>query len=394
MIKREGYLNEIRPFYNKNIIKIITGIRRSGKSTLIHQIIEDFLSHGVKQENIIHLNLDDYGNKDLLNKDDLYNYINKRISNEERTYIFIDEIQEVDEFEIIMNTLLLNKKLDIYITGSNSKMLASEFATYLTGRYVTISVYPFSFSEIADAYPDIDKQELFLDYVDFGGFPQLIAFEDARSKKNLLKDLYNSIVIKDLTDRYNIRDTSMFNKFLIYLVNTIGSLFSAKSINDYIKSEGRSISRDTIYNYLKYAKEAYFIYSVERYDIKGKKLLTTNEKIYVNDQGFRGLFFNNGKDIEKVLENIVYFELLRRGYNVYVGNIDGKEVDFIATKGEDRIYIQVTYILASEETIEREFGSLLAIEDQYPKYVISTEKFNRSREGIKHINIVDFLLKK
>lgn len=392
MIIRENYLRKIRPFYNQNIIKIITGVRRSGKSTLLMQIIDEFKNKGVNEQNIIHLRFDEYSNRNLLNANVLSNYLNAKITNNGRYYLFLDEIQGVENFEKIVNELNNKGNVDLYITGSNSTLLASEFATFLTGRYVAFEMFPFSFKEFVAYKESTNFDELFVEYVNFGGFPQTLIIKDTMAKKNLLTDLYRSIVIRDIVQRYNVRDISLLDGYYKYLLNTIASLFSATSVSNYLKSENRKVGRETLYNYKKYAEDVYFLYSVPRFDIKGKRILQTNEKIYINDQGFRGIFFNNENDIEKILENIVYFELLRRGYEVYVGNIGNKEVDFVATKNGEKIYIQVAYILFLDQTIEREFGVFSEVTDGYPKYVISTDKFDMSRDGIKHVNIIDFLL--
>ena len=392
MIVRENYLSKIRPFYNKNIIKVITGIRRSGKSTLLIQIINEFKTNGINDERIIHLRFDEYSNRKLLDPDELSKYLNNRIIDNEKYYLFLDEIQEVEHFEKIINELNNKGNIDIFITGSNSTMLASEFATFLTGRYVSFEVYPFSFKEFVEYKGNDNLETLFLEYINFGGFPQTLIIEDQESKKNLLTDLYNSIVIRDIAERYNVRDISLLDSYLKYILNAMGSLFSATNISNYLKNEKRNVGRETLYNYKKDAEDVYFIYSVPRMDIQGKKILQTNEKIYINDQGFRGIYFNNQKDIEKILENIVYFELLRRGYKVYIGNINNKEIDFVAIKNEEKIYVQVTYILSLDKTIEREFGVFNEIKDHYTKYVISTDKFDMSRHGIKHLNIIDFLM--
>lgn len=393
MIIRENYLKQIRPFYDKNIIKIISGIRRSGKSTLLIQIINELIDKGVSSNNIIHLRLDEFGNEHLLDEQSLFEYINERINSKDKYYIFLDEIQEVNNFEKIINQFNNLGNIDIYITGSNSRMLASEIATYLTGRYVSFQIFPFSFKEFVEYKSEVnDLDKTFLEYVKFGGFPQVMLFDEEQSKKVLLRDLFDSIVIKDITERYSVRDVSLLDNYLKYLLNTIGSLFSAQSISNYFKNEKRNIGKETLYNYKKYAEDVFFLYSVPRYDIKGKRLLQTNEKLYINDQGFRGIFFNNEKDIQKILENIIYFELLRRGYEVYIGALNTKEIDFIGVKNNNKIYIQVTYLLASEKTIKREFDVLNEVNDQYPKYVISTDKFNMSRDGVKHLNIIEFLL--
>ncbi len=391
MMIREDYLKQIRPFYHKNLVKVITGIRRSGKSTLLLQIQQELISGGVDASQIIHLNLDFYQHEHLRYKDALYQYIIDHL-HQEKSYVFIDEIQEVEAFETIINSLNSYQNVDIYLTGSNSKMLSGEYATYLTGRYVSFEVFPFSFKELSIYYPEKSQEKIFNDYIIYGGFPQVQMFSGDADKKTLLTDLYHSIVVKDIAERHKIRNVSSLEKYLVYLNNTTSSLFSAENITAYFKNEGRTISKETLYNYIRYAKDAYYIYSAQRYDINGKKLLTTNEKVYINDHGFRSIFFNNQRDIEKILENIVYFELLRRGYKVYVGNIDSYEIDFVAEKGNEKIYIQVSYMLSSETTMKREFRSLLKVADQFPKYVLSMDQLDMSSEGIKHRNIIGFLL--
>lgn len=391
MMIREDYLKQIRPFYHKNLVKVITGIRRSGKSTLLLQIQQELISGGVDASQIIHLNLDFYQHEHLRYKDALYQYIIDHL-HQEKSYVFIDEIQEVEAFETIINSLNSYQNVDIYLTGSNSKMLSGEYATYLTGRYVSFEVFPFSFKELSIYYPEKSQEKIFNDYIIYGGFPQVQMFSGDAEKKTLLTDLYHSIVVKDIAERHKIRNVSSLEKYLVYLNNTTSSLFSAENITAYFKNEGRTISKETLYNYIRYAKDAYYIYSAQRYDINGKKLLTTNEKVYINDHGFRSIFFNNQRDIEKILENIVYFELLRRGYKVYVGNIDSYEIDFVAEKGNEKIYIQVSYMLSSETTMKREFRSLLKVADQFPKYVLSMDQLDMSSEGIKHRNIIGFLL--
>lgn len=391
MIIREHYLNQIRPFIDKEVIKIITGIRRSGKSTLLEQIINELKEKGVNINQIIHLKLDLFENNYLRDKNNLFSLINNKLHKTRKTYLFLDEIQEVLGFEDIINSLL-HKNVDIYLTGSNSKMLSSELSTYLTGRYVLFEVFPFSFKEYLDYHKPNNIDTAFLDFINYGGLPQVQTFKDGSDKKRLLRDLYNSIVVKDIIERYNIRNVNQFERFIIYLTNIVSKQFSAKNVTNYFRSENRTISRESLYNYLNYAKEAFFIYSSPRLDIQGKKLLETNEKIFINDQGFRSVFFNNEADIEKILENIIYLELRRRGYEVHVGYEGEYEVDFIAIKGGEKKYFQVSYLLASEKTIEREFKALLLIKDQFSKYVISMDKVNLSREGVVHINIIDFLL--
>ena len=392
MIIREIYLKEIRPFYNKSLIKIISGIRRSGKSTLLGQIKSEMIEAGVMEKQIIQINFEDYKNRELKNSDLLYEYIENNLSNSKKTYIFLDEIQEVKGFEKVINSLNATKDVDIYITGSNSKMLSSEFATLLSGRYISFNIFPFSFKEMKDMYIDKEIEKLFNLYIKFGGFPMVQYFETDNQKLAVLEDLYNSIVIKDIVKRNNVKSVERLDKFISYMLNTISSLFSGKNIVNYFKSEGRTISKETLYNYVKYLNEVMLIYTAKRYDIKRKRLLTTNEKYFINDQGLRAIKFNNVSDIEKILENIVFFELLRRGYKVTVGEINGKEIDFIAEKQGNKEYYQIAYIMESKETRDREFSSLLLVKDQYPKYVLTMDKQDFSTSGVVHKNIIDFLL--
>lgn len=375
-----------------DLIKVIVGIRRSGKSTLMKQIIDELQVNGVKQNQIIYLNFEDYRIRELRNPDKLYDYIDERVINKSKMYIFLDEVQEVDQFEYVVNSFNATRNVDIYLTGSNSKMLSGEYATLLTGRYKSFKIFPFSFKELITYHRNKNKKEVFNDFIKYGGFPVIQGFETEEQKRAILKDLYDSIVIKDIVQRHNVSGVDALDKYISYLLNTVGSQFSAKNIVSYFKNEGRIISKETLYNYISYAKEVLLIYSAKRYDLKGKKLLTTNEKYFVNDQGLRATKFNNEKDIEKILENIVFFELLRRGYEVTVGNIGDKEIDFIATKNNAIEYYQVTYIMEQLKTREREFGSLKMINDQYPKCVLSMDEVNFSQNGIQHKNIIDFLL--
>ena len=392
MIKRELYLDQIRPFMETDLIKVIVGIRRSGKSTLMKQIIDELRNQGIPQEQIIYLNFEDYRIRIYKNPDHLYDYISKKIVEGTKTYIFLDEVQEVTNFEQVVNSFNATKNVDIYLTGSNSKMLSGEYATLLTGRYKSFKIFPFSLKELMIYHKNKSRKEVFNDFIKYGGFPVVQGFDAEDQKRSILKDLYDSIVIKDIVQRHGVSGVDVLDKYISYLLNTIGSQFSAKSIANYFKNEGRVLSKETLYNYINYTKDVLLIYSAKRYDLKGKKLLTTNEKYFVNDQGLRATKFNNEKDIEKVLENIVFFELMRRGYEVTVGNIGDKEVDFIATKFNEISYYQVSYIMEQSSTRDREFGSLKMIDDQYPKYVLSLDDVNFSQSGIQHKNIIDFLL--
>lgn len=392
MIKREFYLKQIKPFMRTDLIKVIVGIRRSGKSTLMKQIIEELFESGVKQNQIIYLNFEDYRIRDYKDPDKLFDYLDKLVIDGRKTYIFLDEVQEVSNFEQVVNSFHATKNVDIYLTGSNSKMLSGEYASLLTGRYKSFEIFPFSFKELIIYHKSKNKKEVFNDFIKYGGFPVIQAFDTEDQKRAILKDLYNSIVIKDIVQRHNVSGVDALDKYISYLLNTVGSQFSAKNIINYFKNEGRIISKETLYNYINYAKDVLLIYSAKRYDLKGKRLLTTNEKYFVNDQGLRATKFDNENDIEKILENIVFFELLRRNYEVTVGNIGDKEIDFIATKNNEVEYYQVAYIMERLSTREREFGSLNMINDQYPKFVLSLDDVNFSQKGIQHKNIIDFLL--
>lgn len=392
MIKRELYLTQIRPFIQTDLIKVIVGIRRSGKSTLMKQIIEELQESGINQNQIIYLNFEDYRIREYKNPDTLYDYLDQLIVEDSKTFLFLDEIQEVNHFEQVVNSLHATKNVDIYLTGSNSKMLSGEYATLLTGRYKSFKIFPFSFKELVMYHKGMDKKEVFNDFIKYGGFPVIQGFHTEDQRRSILMDLYDSIVIKDIVQRHNISNVDALDKYISYLLNTVSSQFSAKNITNYFKNEDRIISKETLYKYIGYAKDVLLIYSAKRYDLKGKKLLTTNEKYFVNDQGLRATKFNNEKDIEKILENIVFFELLRRGYEVTVGNIGDREIDFIALKNTKKIYVQVAYLMETSKTRDREFGSLNMIHDQYPKYVLSLDDLDFSQQGIQHKNIIDFLL--
>jgi predicted AAA+ superfamily ATPase len=423
MIKREIYLSKIEPYINKNIVKVISGIRRCGKSTILLQIIDDLKQRGIKKENIILINfeLKEYFN--IKNIHQLDNLIEKLIKNTDKHYLFFDEIQEVKNWEKLINSYLAEKKHDIFITGSNAKLLSGELSTYLTGRYIEIKVYPFSFLEYkkyntkidyensntpisnethnkkidntnsneSNAYKKVSDKEMFIDYLKYGGMPQLLEFE-TNEKIQYLIDLYNSIFLKDIIKRNEIRDIDLLERILLFIMANIGQLFSANSIVKYLKKDKINVSVNTIYNYLSYTEEACLVNKVKREDLVGKKILNHNEKFYLTDLGFRqAVYGNNEKDISQSIENIVYTELLRRGYNITIGKFKEKKVDFVCKKADEILYIQVSYILADENTVKREFEPLLKIQDNYPKYVITMDEFDFSRDGIKHLNLIDFL---
>lgn len=401
MTKRELYIEKIKPFIDKDIIKVLTGIRRSGKSVMLKLIMEELKQNGIDEKQFININFENLINRELTTADKLHKYILKRASEiKKKCYIFLDEIQEVKDWEKCINSLRVNEEysFDIYITGSNAKLLSGELSTYLAGRYVEFVIYPFSFKEFLDTLKSIQQsisiREAFQKYIKFGGMPFLynLTFKEEASLQ-YLNDIYSSIILKDITQRNKIRDTDLLERVINYLIMNVGNNFSATSISKFFKSENRKVSVETILNYIKSAEEAFLIYKVSRDDLIGKKILNINEKYYIADHGIReAILESNQRDINQIFKNIIYLELLRKGYNVRVGKIDNLEIDFVCTKGNEKLYIQVAYLLASPETIEREFSSLEKINDNYPKYVISMDEFDMSRNGIRHINIMDFLL--
>ena len=398
MIKRERYLQKIRPFFNQHIIKVLTGIRRCGKSVMLDQIKTELMDLGIESDQIIAINLES-GEWLLKNQVELlYDYVKVRINQTKKNYLFLDEIQEINGWERAVNAFLVDFDIDIYITGSNAKLLSGELATHLGGRYVEFSIYPFSFAEVCeikrDKGLDVDTQNVFQTYLRMGGMPFIYESDiDESSHKKYLSDIYDSVVLKDIVGRNNVRNIDLLQRILLFLMANIGNPFSSSAVIKFLKNEKRSISQETIYNYINYCEAACFAHLVVREDIVGKQILKFQEKIYLTDHGFREVVYgNNERDIQQILENIVYLELLRRGYEVRIGKVSTREVDFIAIKGNQREYYQVSYILAEETTIEREFSPLESITDNFPKYVLTMDAFDRSRNGIKHVNIVDFLL--
>ena len=400
MLKREKYLKNIRGFYDQDIIKVITGMRRSGKSILLLQIMDELKEQGVKDKQIIYLNFEIIENMKYASPDSLNSYISEQIKKNQKYYLFFDEIQNVLDWEKVINSFKAKykDKISIFITGSNSKLLSGELATLIAGRYVSFNIYPFTFKEVCELTNNENKNkyelaELFDNYIKWGGMPQRFSQNNEIEIKNYLKDVYNSIVIKDIIERYKIKDIDLFNRIITYIITTPAQTFSAGSLVKYFESENRKVSLETIYNYLEYITESLIVKKAERYDIRGKRILTGKYKYYVADLGFTEIISEGRKEqIGFKLENIVYNELISRGYNVNVGNIGEKEIDFIATKFEKKIYVQVAYLLADEDVINREFGVFDNIKDNYPKYVISMDTLSYSQNGIIHKNIIDFLL--
>lgn len=397
MIKREKYLSRIRPFINKPIIKVLSGIRRCGKSVLLELIREDLMGNGIKEGNIISINFETIEGMKYLDKDDLLDFLLKLLKDKKKkSYLFLDEIQQVSGWEKIVNAIQIDFNTDIYITGSNATLLSGDLSTYLAGRYINFQIHPFSFSEFCELMKNgnFNENELFQRYITIGGMPFLkyMNFEYDPSMQ-YLSDVYNSVVMKDIITYHKIREVDLLDRIIRYVMSNTGTTFSANSISRYFKSEGRKVSVDTIVNYLSICENAFLIRRVMREDLKGKKILKINEKYYVEDHGFReALIAGNMADIQLILENILYMEMLSRGYQVTVGKYDDREVDFVCKKNGEIIYIQVSYLLADEKTIEREFSVYENIRDNFPKYVLSMDELDFSRDGIKHMNIVDFLV--
>ena len=394
IIKREEYIDKIRPFMNKHIIKVLSGIRRSGKSTILKQLIHSLINDGIPEENIVWINfeLSDYFQLNTIEK--LEEFISNKLENVDgKVYLFFDEIQVVPQWEKLINSYFAKGNYDIYITGSNSKLLSGEFATYLSGRYVELNIYPFSFREYLKYHKISDDFKThFYNYLDDGGMPSTFDYE-GDNKRLIIMDLYNSIVLKDIIQRNKIQNVDLLDRIMRFIMYNIGQTFSANKIYKRLKQDMVNLSVNTIYNYLKFFENACLIYQVKREDLQGKKILKYDEKYYLSDLGFRqSIIGNNQRDITRVIENIVFMELLRRGYEITIGKVGNLEVDFVCKKQSKPIYIQVSYLLASEETIEREFAPLKNINDNYPKYVITMDEVDMSHDGINHLNLVDFLM--
>ena len=399
MVKRESYMKRIRPFFGNDLVKALIGLHRSGKSVMLDLIKEELCASGVDSSQFISINFENMRNAHLCTAVALHDEIIRRASEiKDKVYLFFDEIQEVDAWEKCINSFRVELDCDIYITGSNAKLLSGELATYLAGRYVEFVIYPFSFAEFIELYrtifPNADIRQCFSKYLRAGGMPYLSNLRyDETASRQYLRDLFNSVELKDIVKRNNIRDVDMLERIIAYVTSNIGTTFSSTAISKYLKSEGRSISPETVLSYIKACTDAFLFYQVKRQDLQGKKILTVNEKYYVADHGIReAVFGGNMKDINLVMENIVYMELLRRGYTVTVGKTGDKEIDFVCEDQGNKLYIQVAYLLASTDTIEREFGVYDRVRDNFPKYVITLDEFDMSRNGIKHCNIRDFLL--
>ena len=393
MVQRDLYMEQIIPLIDNELIKVITGIRRCGKSYMLGLIKEELIKRGVKEHNIIIINFDSKKYKNIKNNNELDKIVEKSIKNKKgKVYLFFDEIQNVKKWERSIAGYKIDYDCDIYITGSNSNLLSGELATHLTGRYYEIKMYPFSYQEFLNFRQESRSLNLFMEYLQYGGMPQTFPLEDTQ-KINYLDDLFNSIFYKDIVKRYQIRDIDILERLTTFIFDNIGNIFSASSIAEYYKKEMNiKISNKTITNYLKYLENACFIKKVKREDLEGKGILKFNEKYYVTDHGFcEAKAKGNIDNIGRVMENIVYFEFLRRGWKITIGKTKDYEVDFVCRKHNQTIYVQVSYILETDETIEREFRPFSKIKDHYPKYIITMDQFDKSRDGVKHINLLDFL---
>lgn len=396
MILRPQYIEQLRKYRDISLVKILVGVRRCGKSTILEMLREDLIKSGIADNHII---FKSYTSEELdsdITDKQMYDDITSEIIDDDKYYILLDEVQEVDGWEKAVNSLMENRNTDIYVTGSNSKLLSGEISTYLTGRYVSIPVYTLSFAEYLTFKKEGDSsiKELLNEYLRFGGFP-IIALGnfDEKSAYQIVEGIYNSVITADIARRHKIRNYDMFNRVVRYIVENVGKTFSANSISKFMKSEGREISVETVYNYLEWLEKAFIIYRCRRYNLQGKSVLKTQEKFYLADSSLKYCIMGfNYKSIASMMENVVYFELLRKGYEVYIGKNYTKEIDFVATKRDERIYVQVCRNLPEEST--REIDNLLAIKDQYPKYVVTLDEFAVGNiDGVRIVHLAEFLLK-
>ena len=395
MLKREIYLSRIRGFYDSDLIKILVGIRRCGKSVILKQIMDEIKEKGIEEDHILYINFEFVEFEDLKDYKKLNTYIKEKIKDNKKYYIFLDEIQNVEKFEIIVNSLRASlENISIFITGSNSKLLSNELSTVLSGRYVLFNIYPLTYKEYIELTGKNPKdEENFWDFVKWGGLPNRVQFTNETNIKDYLHSVFDSIILRDVVERLGLKDTILFNLILQYLIDITGREFSANNIINYLKSEGRKISTETLYTYLDALCKALIIQKIYRYDVHGKAILKTLNKYYMTDLGIAQIK-NNNFEINKsfAIENVIFNELKARGYDVYVGKTNSGEIDFIATNRDEKIYFQVAYLLTDKKVEEREFGAFNEINDNYPKYVLSMDKTDFSRNGIMHKNIIDWLM--
>lgn len=398
MIKRKKYLKDIEPYINKPVIKVITGMRRVGKSYFVKQIINHLTDNGIKPEQIVYVNMELVEFDFINDYKDIHAYVSEFFKKcEKPKYIFIDEIQEIEQWEKAIGSFLAEEKYDIYITGSNSNLLSSELSTLISGRYIEFNIYSLSFNEFLDFRLDHKKdiKTEFNNYLKFGGFPVIHSFNfNEEVTYQYISSLYNTILLKDVISRYNLRNVRLFTDIVKYTLSNLGQIFSSNSISKYLKNQKKSVGVETIQNYLHYLESSFLLYKVQRYDIKGKRILNMYEKYYLGDISIKNAIIGyKDDDISGMLENIVFLKLKQDNYDVYIGKYDDYEIDFIAEKNGNKKYFQVAYLLNSQQTIEREFSVLEKVKDNYPKYVITMDNLPSSnRNGITRMHIVDFLL--
>ena len=396
MVIRQDYIEKIKPYVDVKLVKILAGIRRSGKSTIFDMIKGELESRGISSSHIICLKYSSNEFERTFTAKEMFDDIKSKIVDSEKYYLLLDELQEVDGWEKVVNAFLEDYNTDIYVTGSNSKLMSSEISTYLTGRYITIPVYTLSFKEYKVFKNNTNKndKELFMEYLKYGGFPLVASMNfDENAAYSIVKDIYNSVVLNDITRKHQINNTDLFDRVVKFVIENVGKTFSANSIMNFLKSENRKISVETVYNYLEWLEKAFVLYRCKRYDLQGKSVLKTQEKFYLADQSIKyALYGFNPTSVASMLENVIYFELKRRGYDVYIGKNATQEIDFVAINRDERFYIQVCRELPEES--DREIANLLAIKDNYPKYILTLDDIASGNvNGVQIINLIDFLLK-
>ena len=395
MIIRSQYMELLKTYRDVPLVKILAGIRRCGKSTILEMLRDDLQNNGVAADHIISMCYTSEDFDDGMTDKEMYEGIKARMNSDGRYYLLLDEVQEIDGWEKAVNSLLENTDTDIYVTGSNSKLMSSEISTYLTGRYISIPVYTLSFAEYLEfkKQSGLSTRELLNEYIRLGGFPIVaLGSFDERAAYQIVEGIYNSVITSDITKRHNIANFDLFNRVVRYIVENVGKTFSANAIVKFLKSEGRSLSVEAVYNYLNWLEKAFVIYRCQRYDLQGKSVLKTQEKFYLADSSLKYCIMGfNPKSIAAMLENIVYFELRRKGYDVYIGKNEKKEIDFVAVHRDERIYVQVCRRLPEES--DREVANLLEIKDHYPKYVVTLDELAAGNiNGVKIVPLADFLL--
>lgn len=396
MVRREEFMNKLLKLKDQHIIKVVTGVRRCGKSTLLAMFREELTASGVLPECCVAINFEDIRYEELKEYHKLYEYILEHLVPDKKNYIFLDEIQEVPQFQKAVDSLFLREDVDIYLTGSNAYMLSGELATLLSGRYVEVNMLPFSFKEYCELKGEnIDSKTAFQLYIQKGGFPYSAILDDEWVRTEYLRGIYNTVLLKDIVARKRISDVPLLESIIKFLLDNVGNIVSAKKIADTLTSDGRKTTAATVDSYIQALKDAFILYEADRYDIKGRQFLKSLEKYYVADVGLRSLILGERtRDLGHILENLVYLELIRRGYQVYIGKVGNLEVDFIAEKSGEKIYYQVAATILDPATYEREFAPLKAIPDNYPKYVLTLDEFPMGEDGINQKNVIEFFMER